>query len=86
MHPLAEYHLALTRRTFLGRGLGAVAPPSRSARSARARAASTNCGSFISTRAWSGVSVRSRRTVHASREGASKAVICGGGDVRFQKV
>ena len=45
-----------------------------------------NCGSFIMSRAWSGVFVRSRRTWQASREGASNVVICGGGEVRFQNV
>ena len=58
----------------------------RKVRSARPRAASMNCGSFIRSSAWSGVLVRSRRTWHDSREGASKVVICGGGEVRFQKV
>src|SRR5262245_7019535 len=33
-----------------------------------------------------GVFVRSRRATHASRDGASKVVICGGGEVRFQNV
>ena len=37
--------------------------------SARRRAASTSCGSFRRTRAWSGVFVRSRRIVQTSREG-----------------
>ena len=50
------------------------------------REASIICGSFIRSRAWSGVLVRSRRTVHASRDGASKVVICGGAEVRFQKM
>ncbi len=63
-----------------------VEPASRRVRSARPREASTNCGSFKRSRAWSGVLVRSRRTVQASRDGASKVVICGGGEVRFQKV
>jgi len=52
----------------------------------RAREASTNCGSFIISSAWSGVLVRSRRTTHDSRDGASRVVIWGGGDVRFQNV
>ena len=30
--------------------------------------------------------VRSRRAMHASRDGASKSVIWGGADVRFQKM
>ena len=42
---------------------------------ANTRAASTNCGSFIVTNACSGVSVRSRRTVQTSREGALKMSI-----------
>ncbi len=36
--------------------------------------------------AWSGVLVRSRRAMHASRDGASKRVIWGGAEVRFQKM
>ena len=63
-----------------------VLPPSRSERSANTRAASMNCGSLSSTSACKGVLVRSRRTVQASREGASNVVICGGGEVRFQNV
>ena len=55
-------------------------------RSASVRAASTNCGSFISNSACSGVLVRSRRTRHASRDGASNVLISGGGAVRFQNV
>src|SRR5262249_29197599 len=60
--------------------------PSRSKRSASLRLASTYVGSFIKTRAWSGVLVRPRRTVQVSRSGASKVSICGGGEVRFQNV
>ena len=52
----------------------------------RTRAASTNCVSFISTSACSGVLVRARRTVHDSRDGASNVCMDGGGAVRFQKV
>ncbi len=63
-----------------------AAPPSRMARSASARAHSKYCGSFSSISACNGVSVRSRRTTHDSRDGASKMLISGGGDVRFQKV
>ena len=53
---------------------------------ARWRAASKYCGSFMSMRACSGVLVRSRRTMQDSRGGASAMDICGGGEVRFQKV
>ncbi len=53
---------------------------------ARARAASTNCGSLRVTSAWSGVSVRSRRTVQTSRRGALRTSIEAGGALRFQKV
>ena len=63
-----------------------VSLPSLIARSAKARAASKNCGSFININACIGVFVRSRRMVQASRDGASKIFICGGGAVRFQKV
>ncbi len=67
------------------------APPARSRppvsiRSASLRAASTYVGSFISTSACSGVFVRSRRTVHVSRSGASNVLSVGGGTVRFQNV
>ena len=57
-----------------------------SARSARRRAASTNCGSFSVTSACSGVLVRSRRTVQVSRLGALKMSIDAGGAARFQNV
>ena len=53
-------------------------------RSANARAASTNCGSFKVTSACSGVDVVGRATVHTSRFGASNVVMFGGGAVRFQ--
>ena len=53
---------------------------------AKWRAASKHWGSFMRKSAWSGVLVRSRRAMHASREGASKSVICGGAEVRFQKM
>ena len=59
-------------------------PPSRIALSARTRAASTNCTSLSSTKAWSGVLVVGRYTVQASRLGASKAIMLGRGEVRFQ--
>ena len=55
-------------------------------RSANLRAASTYVGSFIKMSACRGVLVRSRRTVQASREGASRIAICGGAAVRFQNV
>ena len=60
--------------------------PSSERVSARCRAASTNCGSFIVTSACSGVFVRSRRTVQFSRMGALKMSIDAGGALRFQKV
>ena len=63
-----------------------VVPPSLRMRSAKARAASKYCGSFININACIGVLVRSRLTVQDSREGASKMFICGGGEVRFQNV
>ncbi len=53
---------------------------------ARARAASTNWGSFRVTSAWSGVLVRSRRTVQVSRVGALRMSSEAGGALRFQKV
>src|ERR671923_311193 len=49
-------------------------------------AAPTNCGSLRVTSAWSGVLVRSRRTVQNSRLGALKISIDAGGAARFQKV
>src|SRR5579863_8798951 len=55
-------------------------------RAARARDASTNVGSFISTNACSGVLVRERRAMHFWRSGASKMAISGAGLVRFQNV
>ena len=61
-------------------------PLASSASWARARAASTNCGSFSVTRAWSGVLVRSRRTVQTSRLGALKISSEAGGALRFQNV
>ena len=57
---------------------------SSKALSAKARAASTNCGSLSVTRACSGVLVRSRLIVHVSREGALKMSIDVGGADRFQ--
>ena len=57
-----------------------------SAACARLRAASTNCGSFSVTSAWSGVFVRSRRMVQLSRLGALKSSSDAGGALRFQKV
>ena len=60
--------------------------PSSSARWAKVRAASTNCGSFSVIRACRGVLVRSRRTVQVSRVGALKISIEAGGALRFQKV
>ena len=54
--------------------------------SASTRAASTNCGSFSSTSACSGVAVTSRFAVQTSRDTASKVIIDGGGDVRLQNV
>ena len=56
----------------------------RIVRSAAMRAASTNCGSFHSTSAWSGVFVTSRFVVQNSRVGASSVSIVGGGTARFQ--
>ena len=53
---------------------------------ASTRAASASCGSFISTSDCSGVLVLWRRTVQKLRSDASKAIIAGGGDVRFQIV
>ena len=50
---------------------------------AKPRAASTNCTSFSSTSACSGVFVRPRATVQTSRVGASKASMFGSGAVRF---
>ena len=50
------------------------------------RAASTNWMSFRSTSAWSGVLVEDRRATQTSRFAASKSIIDGGGEVRFQKV
>ncbi len=61
-------------------------PPSRSTRSPNALAHSTYCGSFINSSACSGVLVRSRRTQHASRDGASNVLNCGGGEVRLMNV
>ena len=52
----------------------------------RARAASTNCGSFSSTSDCSGVAVTSRFAVQTSRDIASNVAIAGGGSVRFQNV
>jgi hypothetical protein len=46
-------------------------------RSAIAFAAATKAGSFNKVRAWSGVFVRTRRTVQNSREGASNVVSIG---------
>jgi hypothetical protein len=54
--------------------------------SASRRAASTNCGSFSVTSAWSGVFVRSRRTVQTSRVGALKTSMLGEGAWRFQRL
>ena len=51
-----------------------------------ARADSVKDWALSVVRAWSGVSVRSRRTQYFSREGASKVINEGGGAVRFQKV
>ena len=53
-------------------------------RSARKREASTNCGSFMVTKAWSGVFILGRLTVQTSRVGASKSTMLGGGALRFQ--
>ena len=64
----------------------AVVPPSRIARSASLRAASTKIGSFSSVSACSGVFVVERRTMQNSRSGASNTVIVGCGTVRFQNV
>ena len=50
------------------------------------RTASTYWGSFMSTKAWSGVAVGWHLTTQTSRLVASKVSIAGGGDVRFQKV
>ena len=52
----------------------------------QARAASTNWRSLSVTSAWSGVLVRSRRTVQVSRLGALKMSIDAGGAARFQNV
>ena len=53
---------------------------------AKARAASTYCGSFRSNSACSGVFVRSRRTMQDSRLGASSVASCGASAVRFKNV
>ena len=53
---------------------------------ARCRAPSKHWGSFMRKSACSGVFVRSRRARQASRDGASKSVIWGGAEVRFQKM
>ena len=53
-------------------------------RSAKARAASMNCGSLSVTRAWSGVLVGSLPIEQISRLGASKTDRLVGGRVRFQ--
>ena len=56
------------------------------ARSASLRAASTNCGSFIVTRACKGVFDLGRRIQTTSRDGASKVSMLAGGAARFHKV
>ncbi len=51
---------------------------------ANSRADSTNCLSFINTKACSGVFVRERFIVQTSRVVASRAIMLGSGAVRFQ--
>ena len=83
------------RRRACGRSPAGTCKPAARRSSSRPRAGSARPGPArprrtaarsSSSSAWSGVLVRSRRTMQASREGASKVVICGGGAVRFQKV
>src|SRR5207302_8471510 len=61
-------------------------PASVNMRCASQRAASTYVGSFINTKACSGVFVADLRATHFSRSGASKVMSDGGGLVPFQKL
>ena len=81
----SESERSSTRRAIFEITAG-ISPPLFISASARRRAASTNCGSFSVTSACSGVFVRSRRTVQASRVGALKTSMFGDGDWRFQKL
>ena len=65
---------------------GGVCASRQPSGSASARAASNDAGSFSSVSAWSGVFVRTRRTVQNSRLVASNVMKLGYGDVRRQKV
>ena len=66
--------------------LGDGGTASSSMRWPKARAASTNWGSFMSVKACKGVLERLRLTLQVSRLGASNIIMLGGGLVRFQKV